>query len=220
MVACAEDDLFQRHAKHIRKSWRSIGAARLIKYAQWKAEKLARFNRKQVLKQDDWMDQAVPFDYAVAGGNAVAAWVSSVDESAVRNTQDVNILVRRADFPAVKQALESVGFIHRRAAGVDAFLDGPAGRVRDAVHIVFANEKVRPHEHAAAPDVTESHDTGTFRILDLEALVRIKLTAFRDKDRTHLRDLIDVGLIDHTWPARFEPALAKRLQSLLDTPEG
>ena len=26
-----------------------------------KAEKLARFNRKQVLKQDDWMDQAVPF---------------------------------------------------------------------------------------------------------------------------------------------------------------
>jgi preprotein translocase subunit SecA len=61
MFACAEDDLFQRHAKHIRKSWRSIGAARLIKYAQWKAEKLARFNRKQVLKQDDWMDQAVPF---------------------------------------------------------------------------------------------------------------------------------------------------------------
>jgi hypothetical protein len=27
--------------------------------------------------------------YAVAGGNAVAAWVSRVDEAAVRNTQDV-----------------------------------------------------------------------------------------------------------------------------------
>ena len=27
--------------------------------------------------------------------NAVAAWVSRVDESAVRNTQDVDILVRR-----------------------------------------------------------------------------------------------------------------------------
>jgi hypothetical protein len=61
MFACAEDDLFVRHAKHIRKSWRTIGANRLIKFAQWKAEKLARFNRKQVLKQDDWMDQAVPF---------------------------------------------------------------------------------------------------------------------------------------------------------------
>src|SRR4051812_28155230 len=30
--------------------------------------------------------------YAVAGGNAVAAWVSEVDEAAVRNTQDVDIL--------------------------------------------------------------------------------------------------------------------------------
>jgi preprotein translocase subunit SecA len=61
MFACKEDDLFVRHAKRARHSWRAIGPARLINYAQWKAEKLARFNRKQVLKQDDWMDQAVPF---------------------------------------------------------------------------------------------------------------------------------------------------------------
>jgi hypothetical protein len=33
----------------------------------------------------------------VAGGNAVAAWVATVDPSAVRNTQDVDILLRRAD---------------------------------------------------------------------------------------------------------------------------
>jgi len=159
-------------------------------------------------------------DYAVAGGNAVAAWVSSVDESAVRNTQDVDILIRRPDLPAVKAALETAGFTYRRAAGIDAFLDSAGGKVRDAVHIVFANEKVRPHEHAPAPDVSESRDAGEFRILDLEALVRIKLTAFRDKDRTHLRDFIEVGLIDGTWPARFPPELAIRLQSLLNTPEG
>jgi preprotein translocase subunit SecA len=61
LFACAEDDLFMRHAVRLRKAWRTIGAAKLIKYAQWKAEKLARFNRKQVLKNDDWMDQAVPF---------------------------------------------------------------------------------------------------------------------------------------------------------------
>lgn len=40
--------------------------------------------------------------YAVVGGNAVALWVSRVDESAVRNTQDVDLLVRRTDFTAVK----------------------------------------------------------------------------------------------------------------------
>jgi hypothetical protein len=40
------------------------------------------------------------------------------------------------------------------------------------------------------------------------------------KDRTHLRDLIEIGLIDATWPQRLAPELAARLQQLLDTPEG
>ena len=38
--------------------------------------------------------------YAVAGGNAVATWVAKIDESAVRNTQDVGILLRREDLDA------------------------------------------------------------------------------------------------------------------------
>jgi hypothetical protein len=37
------------------------------------------------------------FKYAMAGGNAVAAWVARVDRAAVRNTQDVDLLVRRKD---------------------------------------------------------------------------------------------------------------------------
>jgi len=61
MFCSAEDDLFMRHARNLRKSWRVIGANRLIKIAQARAEKLARFNRKQVLKADDWMDQTLPF---------------------------------------------------------------------------------------------------------------------------------------------------------------
>jgi hypothetical protein len=48
----------------------------------------------------------------------------------------------------------------------------------------------------------------------------MKLTSFRDEDRTHLRDLIEVGLVDATWPARFPPELAARLQQILDNPEG
>ncbi|MDQ3440326.1 MAG: hypothetical protein M3478_08245 [Planctomycetota bacterium] len=164
--------------------------------------------------------RAAGVDYAVAGGNAVAAWVSTVDESAVRNTQDVDILVRRGDLDRVRSALESVGFVYRHTAGLDVFLDGPGAKAREGVRIIFANEKVRAHEPVANPNVSESRDTGQFNILQLEALVRIKLTAFRDKDRTHLRDLIDVGLIDGTWPARFAPELGSRLQGLIDTPEG
>src|SRR3954452_497063 len=90
--------------------------------------------------------------YAVAGGNAVAAWVSRVDEAAVRNTQDVDILIRRQDLDRAKAALEGAGFVYRRAAGLDVFLDGPQAKARDAVHVVFANEKVRPHEPVPNPD--------------------------------------------------------------------
>jgi hypothetical protein len=158
--------------------------------------------------------------YAVVGGNAVALWVSRVDESAVRNTRDVDILVARPDFAQVTRALEGSGFVHRRVAGMEVFLDGPDAKPRDAVHVVFANEVVRPGEPAANPDVSESEDAGAYRVISLPALVRIKLTAFRDKDRTHLRDLIDVGLIDASWLGRLPAPLAERLKSILDTPGG
>ncbi len=61
LFCCADDDVFIRHANHLRKAWRAIGAARLIKIAQNRAERLARFNRKEVLKNDDWMDEVLPF---------------------------------------------------------------------------------------------------------------------------------------------------------------
>ena len=158
--------------------------------------------------------------YAMIGGNAVAEWVGRVDEAAVRNTQDVDILLRRADLPAAIIAAEAAGFVYRHAASIDMFLDGKGGKARDAVHVILANEKVRPEYAAPAPDVTEYHAGASFRVLVLESLVRMKLTSFRDKDRTHLRDFIGVGLLDETWPAKFPPELAERLQLLLDTPDG
>ena len=61
MFASAEDDLIKRHADRLRGKWRLIGPSRLIRVAQKRAEKLARFQRKQVLRSDDWMDQSLPF---------------------------------------------------------------------------------------------------------------------------------------------------------------
>ena len=164
--------------------------------------------------------EAANIPYAVAGGNAVAAWVSRVDEAAVRNTQDVDILLRRADLPATIVALSAAGFVHRHTAGLEMFLDGPSASARDAVHIVFAAEKVRPDYSMPAPDVNEVEATESFRLVALEALVRMKLTSFRDKDRTHLRDLIGVGLLDSSWCTRLPSHLGTRLQELLDDPEG
>jgi len=175
--------------------------------------------RERLLRATAALENA-SIPYAVCGGNAVAVWVTRVDESAVRNTRDVDILIRRSDLDAVKTALLAAGFDYKHTAGLDLFLDGPNATARDAVHIIFAGEKVRPEELLPNPDVTESVPSDQFRVLDLEALVRIKLTSFRDKDRTHLRDLLDVGLIDGNWCWRYPAELAARLQSLIDTPDG
>lgn len=158
--------------------------------------------------------------YAVIGGNAVAAWVSQIDPAAARNTVNVDLLVTRSDFEQVKAALVSVGFVYRHAVGIDMFLDGAKGKPREAVHVLFAGEKVRKEYAEAAPDLTKTDRHKTFSMLAFEPLVRTQLTSFRDKDRTHLRDMIDVGLLDSTWVNRMPAELAPRLQQLLDTPEG
>jgi hypothetical protein len=175
--------------------------------------------RQRLLKASAAL-RAAGVENAVVGGNAVAAWVATIEQAAVRNTQDVNILIRRADFDAARTSLEAAGFHHRRAAGLDLFLDTPDASPRQAVHLVYAEELIKPGESAPSPSVTEATNFGSFHVINLDALVRIKLTAFRDKDRTHLRDLIEVGLVDQSWAAKLAPALAARLQSLLDSPEG
>jgi hypothetical protein len=158
--------------------------------------------------------------YAVAGGNAVANWVARVDEGSVRNTRDVDIIIRRQDLDAARAALEGVGFVYGQSYGIDFFLDGPNSRPSEGIHLVFAGEKVKDTDPVAAPDIAETTDGVAFRVLTLEALVRMKLVANRDKDRTHIRDLIGVGLVDSTWPDRFPEVLAERLRQILANPEG
>ena len=169
--------------------------------------------------------EAAGIPYAVVGGNAVAAWVAKIDSAAVRNTQNVDILIRREDFDAAKAAMEAAGFIYRHVKSIDMFLDGRGAKARDAVRILFAGEKVRADSLAASAEIEEierakTEHAGEFSVVTLEALVRMKLTSYRDKDRTHLRDMIDVGLLDATWPAKYPGELGKRLQALLDDPDG
>lgn len=163
--------------------------------------------------------EAAGIPYAVIGGNAVAAWVETVEPTAVRTTVDVDLLLRREDFERARTTLEAKGFIYDNILGVDMFLDDMNANPRQAVHVLWANEKVRATDPVAAPDVDQSQVLGDRRILELESLVKMKLIANRRKDHTHLDDMIELGLIDQTWPARFHHELASRLQYLLDNPE-
>jgi hypothetical protein len=158
-------------------------------------------------------------DYAVVGGNAVASWVARVDESAVRNTQDVDILIARNNLNRASDAMAGAGFIYRQVLGIDLFLDGPDAKPRHAVHLLYAGEKVRPDYPVPSPELTDSIQTPEYRVLALEPLVQMKLTSYRLKDRVHILDLIGVGLIDESWPTRFPPPLGARLQELIDNPE-
>jgi hypothetical protein len=159
-------------------------------------------------------------EYVVIGGNAVAAWVKTIDPGGIRTTLDVDILVRREDFDRVKSALIAAGFSYRHSASLDMFLDHPNSSPREAVHILFDGEYVKADQPVPNPSVSDATEMDRVRFATLDALVQNKLSSFRDKDRTHLRDLIDIGLVDQTWTAKLPPVLATRLQTLLDTPGG
>src|SRR5262249_18919949 len=88
------------------------------------------------------------------------------------STQPGRLSNRRASAIAIRQA--------------PICLDGPDARARDAVRVIFAGERVRPEYVLPAPDVSESEESEAFKVLRLDALVRMKLASFRDKDRTHL----------------------------------
>lgn len=157
--------------------------------------------------------------YAVVGGHAVRAWVAQVEEAALRTTRDVDILIRPADFPAVMAAMTAAGFHHRNTTGLDMFVEHPDASARDAVKVVMVG-KVEREGDEPNPDIEPLLRTSDFQTVTLETLVRMKLNAFRDKDRVHLRDMISLGMIDQAWCKRYPERLNARLQELLDTPDG
>jgi hypothetical protein len=89
--------------------------------------------------------EAAGVPYAVAGGNAVAAWVTTVDAAAAR-------------------------FVRRHVAGIEMFLDGPDAKARDAIRILVSGEKVKQDSIEPSPDVSASEDSTHFRVVSLEAL--------------------------------------------------
>ena len=163
--------------------------------------------------------EAAGIAYAVIGGIAVGSWVSQIEEGAARQTEDVDILLNRCDLERAKIALASVGFVYRNAASIDMFLDGPKGSPRQAIHIIFSGEKVRQEYLDDTPLLTDvARSSKNYSVVSLPALVRMKLTSYRMKDRLHLQDLLGVGLLDETWMEKVPEALRARMREVLDDP--
>ncbi len=96
------------------------------------------------------------------------------------------------------------------------FLERSDPDPRKAVHLIWSGEKVRPEYPLPSPTVDEREVIEqNIPVVSLAGLVRMKLMSNRDQDRVHLRDLIEVGLIDRGFLAPLPPELAGRLDALL-----
>lgn len=152
---------------------------------------------ERLLQQVTGVLSAAGIDYAIVGGNAVAAWVATVDDGAVRATKDVDLLLRRGDFNRATAALEPAGLVAIEVLGVPMFVDREKPNPKTGCHVLYANEKVRESDRHPAPDVQQSAQSAAgYRVLNLRELVAMKLQAYRLIDRVHLLDLKQLGLVD------------------------
>ncbi len=154
--------------------------------------------------------------YALVGGQAVAMWVATRDPAAVRTTKDVDILLLRQDLPKARAAAATMDFDYFEVMGVGMFLERSDSNPRKGVHVLWAGEKVRPEYPLPSPAIDERETLAPGKqVVTLPGLVRMKLMSNRDQDRVHLRDLIEVGLVEREMLIGLPPALASRLDALL-----
>jgi hypothetical protein len=158
--------------------------------------------------------------FAVIGGNAVGVWVSTKDEGAVRNTKDVDILLDRRDYEKAVAAMSDAGFDIDVVNGVTVFLDRSDPMPSRGVHVHFAGKRIRPHDKILAPEVKVGIVRNGVPALDMAELLVLKLIAFRDIDRVHIRDMIRVGLIDDLVADQIPKELRPRLEEIRANPDG
>jgi hypothetical protein len=154
-------------------------------------------------------------NYRVVGGLAVLFHVQTRDSLAARLTKDVDLAVDRKDLPRILDAVRPVGLEYRHTAGVDMLVDAAEPRARSAVHLVFVREKVRSHYVEPVPDFSEPAIADqTILVAPVADLVKMKLTSFRQVDKTHIIDLDSVGLITPEIEQALPGVLRERLEQV------
>jgi hypothetical protein len=154
---------------------------------------------------------AAGLEYRVIGGLAVYLYVEESQPDAGRLTRDIDIAVRREDLDRIAQAVESFGMQYGHVAGVDMLVQTGEPSVRRAVHLIFTGEKVNASYPEPAPAIGPCRTLQGIRLVPLTDLVRMKLTSFRSKDETHLKDLDEAGLITPEIEAGLSDTLRARL---------
>jgi hypothetical protein len=167
----------------------------------------------QVLSEAD-----VP--YELIGGLAVLVHVEEVNPELTTLTRDVDLMIRREDLERIQEATAVHGFRFRHSAGVDMLLYGSTDRARNAVHLIFSGELVRPNQAAPNPPIAPEKKRihgGEVMVIPVADLVRMKLSSYRLKDQVHIKSMDAAGLITPEVEAKLPAELSVRLRHVRET---
>ncbi|MBI3835667.1 MAG: hypothetical protein HY287_15180 [Planctomycetes bacterium] len=162
---------------------------------------------------------AAGIPYAIIGGNAVAAWVSTIDPEAIRSTKDVDVLLRRSDLDRAADAVASAGLVREEVLDIPIFVEKENPSPKRAVHVILADEPVRSGCLPAPSVEMAVRSRQGYMVVVLPELVRMKLEANRRHDQVHIEDMLRVGLIDSKLASELPEDLLERLRYVRDTME-
>ena len=176
------------------------------------------FNLVGILQKITDLLTAANIPHEVISGLAVLIHVEEADPTHSMLTRDVDIMIRRSDLERVIAVAESQGFRFRHAAGLDMLLHG--GKAANAVHLLFTGEKVKPSQVIPNPELSPERKRIQGRevaVIPVADLLRMKLSANRDKDRVHIRSLDAAGLITPEIERGLPEPLRAKLQHVRET---
>ncbi len=156
--------------------------------------------------------------YEVVGGLAVLVHVEAANPAHSVLTRDLDILIQRSDLDRVIAVAAAKGFKFRHVAGVDMLLFGD--KAINAVHLLYSEEKVKASQLLANPSIAPERKlikNQEVWVIPVPDLVRMKLSANRDKDRVHIRSLDAAGLITPEIEGGLPLELRARLQQVRET---
>ncbi len=158
--------------------------------------------------------------YELVGGLAVLIHVEEVNPELTSLTRDVDLMVRRNDLEAVKQAAARHGFRFRHTRGVDMLMYGDTDSARSAVHLLFSGELVSPNQASPNPPIqpVRKHiQGGEVMVIPVRDLIRMKLSSYRLKDQVHIKTMDAARLITPEIEASLTTELAARLRHVRET---
>ncbi len=153
--------------------------------------------------------------FEVIGGVAVNVHLmAALKRSRSFVTRDIDLLVNRADLPAIVKAASEAGYSAKRMMGGYALLQ-PGQELSEAAHILFVGEKPK----SAYPVNNPNLEPQFFEFFGMSVpvapvrdLLILKLNSLRPKDVVHLEVLDEVGFITPELEQQLPPALKGRLR--------